>query len=119
MEIAGGTWMSGAGWGDGDWPGGPMSPGHHTAKGSSNCWCFLFKPKSSCSQSLLGVKCDSTLYLCCASLLTVISRDFQASSCCVRLASCVTHHPTAPRRVVVLELVLHQPCGKCLHVFRT
>lgn len=87
---------------------------HHEGL-SANCWCFLFKPKSSCSQSLLGVKRVSTLYLCCTSLLTFISRDFQASSCCLCLAS-HTHHPTAPKRVAVLELALHQPHDKCSRV---
>ena len=83
---------------------------------SANCWCFLFKPKSSCSQSLLGVKRVSTLYLCRASLLTFISRDFQASSCCLCLAFRIAHRPTAPKRVAMLEPALRQPRGKCSHV---
>lgn len=53
-----------------------MSLGHHTAGLSADCWCFLFKPKSSWSQSPLGSK--PCLYTCCASLLVFTSSNFQA-----------------------------------------
>lgn len=33
-----------------------MSLGHHTAGLSADCWCFLFKPKSSWGQRPLGSK---------------------------------------------------------------
>lgn len=78
VEVAGGTGVSGAlccmGRQGLAWD--LMSLGHHTAGLFAECWCFLFKPKSSWGQSPLGSK--SCLYTCCTSLLVFTSSNFQA-----------------------------------------
>lgn len=73
---------------------------------SGNCWGLLFKPKSSCVQSLFGVKQASTLCPCCASVLMFISRDFRAALHRICLASRGTHQHAVPARGTAPELAL-------------
>lgn len=58
----------------------------------------------------------SLLCTCCTSLLVFISSNFQAPASAWPLAFLTAlQHP----RVAVLELVCHQPRGKCLRQFKT
>lgn len=68
------------------------------------------------AKALWGVSQVSTLYL-----LHFTSGVYfkQLSGSCLCLASCIPHCPAAPRRVAVLELVCHQPRGKCLSQSKT
>lgn len=90
--------------------------------GASHCRALLTAGVSFSNQraagakALWGVNRVSTLYL-----LHFTSGVYfkQFSSSCLCLASCIPHCPAAPERVAVLELVWHQPRGKCSSQFRT
>lgn len=90
--------------------------------GTSHCRALLTAGVSFSNQraagakALWGVNHVSTLYLLHFPS-GVYFEQLSGSSLC--LASCIPHCPAAPQRVAVLELVCHQPRGKCSRQFRT
>lgn len=76
----------------------------------ADCWFSFSNQRAVGAKGLWGVNHVSTLYL-----LHFASGVYfkQLSGSCLCLASRIPHCPAAPERVAVLELVCHQPHGKC------
>lgn len=91
-----------------------MSLGHHTA--GLTAGVSFSNQRAVGAKGLWGVNHVSTLYLLHFASGVYFKR---LSGSCLCLASRIPHYPAAPERVAVLELVCHQPCGKCSCQFKT
>lgn len=117
VEVAGGTGVSGAlccCMGRHRLPWELVSLGHHTRGSLLTASVSFSNQRAAGAKACWGVN-QSLLCTCCTS--GVYFKQLSGSSLC--LASGIPHCPAAAQRVSVLELVCHQPHGKCSRQFKT